>query len=75
MIDANNLHSVKTGITALNDFFKKYLHACDLHLSELTPGEEMDEEQKHHNAKQIKGYSVIPQRSSRLDNSHRAEII
>ena len=52
MIDANNLHLVKTGITALNDLFKEYLHACDLHLSELTPSEEMDEEQKHHNAKQ-----------------------
>ena len=52
MIDANNLHLVKTGITALNDLFKEYLHACDLHLSELTPGEEMDEEQKHHDAKQ-----------------------
>ena len=31
MIDANNLHLVKTGITALNDLFKEYLHACDLH--------------------------------------------
>ena len=42
----------RTELSVLMIVFKEYLHACDLHLSELTPGEEMDEEQKHRNAKQ-----------------------
>ena len=71
MIDANNLHLIKTGITALKDPLKEYLHGCDLYLSELTPGEEMDEEQKHHNAKQRDIPSYLNEVAARITHSEQ----